>query len=478
MKIKESSGTVAAFFWKLSERGAAQIITLVVQIVLARLLLPNEFGAISILLVFINIANVFIQKGFASSLIRKEDVEDIDYSTAFVISEIIAILCIIVLFASADKIELFYNIPKLANCMRILSLTLVFGALYSIQNAELIRKMCFKQIFIRSMIASLISGAIGIISAIYGLGVWALVLQTFFQQVIMCITTAMVCEWKPHFAFSRKSFNELFAFGSNILLAELISIGVENIRTLIIGKKFTSSDLAYYDRGQMYPATAMRSIYDSISSVLLPSFSKIQNEKERLARSVGLSINISIFLVCPLFIGFAAVAQPLVVLLLTEKWQGAIPFVVVFCIYQIAFPVYGIMRQSLYALGKSKEVLYNEISRGILFIGALIMGVFYNPFVIAILSCIAMYITTAIYVCVVKKYIPLKIKKLVSENLLTVLQSLIMWGIIYLINKIDMIYFVQLIVDILVGVIVYIIMSMIFKNKSFIYCIEFIKQKI
>ena len=219
-----------SFFWKLLERGAAQIITLVVQIVLARILVPDEFGVISILLVFINIANVFIQKGFASSLIRKESIRNEDYSTAFVVSELIAIICIVFLWGIAGRLEHFYAIDNLAVFMRVLSLSLIFGALYSVQNAELVRKMKFKQIFYRSVLASAISGIMGIVVAMLGFGAWALVIQTLVQQIVTCISTLFVCEWKPQFYFSKGSFNELFSFGSKILIAEIISIGVEKFK--------------------------------------------------------------------------------------------------------------------------------------------------------------------------------------------------------------------------------------------------------
>ena len=204
---KNGDGIVFSFIWKLLERGAAQLITLIVQIVLARILLPDEFGVISILLVFINIANVFIQKGFASSLIRKEKISDDDYSTAFVVSEVIALICVAILFACADAIQSFYSISDLAIYMRVLSISLLFGALYSVQNAELVRKMRFKQIFYRSMAASIGSGIIGIVVAVLNFGVWALVLQTLSQQVIVCIVTMVACEWKPKIRFSRNSFN-------------------------------------------------------------------------------------------------------------------------------------------------------------------------------------------------------------------------------------------------------------------------------
>lgn len=474
---KNDGSIIRSFLWKLLERGAAQIITLVVQIVLARILVPDEFGVISILLVFINIANVFIQKGFASSLIRKPSVTKEDYNTAFVVSEIIALICVGVLCVLSRAIENFYAIDNLAAYLRVLSITLIFGALYSVQNAELVRRMRFKQIFYRSMAASLGSGVIGIIAAVFNFGVWSLILQSLSQQIIVCIATAVACDWKPRIQFSKASFDELFSFGSKILVAEIISIGVENLRTLIIGKKYSASDLAYYDRGQVYPATAMRSIYDTISSVLLPVFSKIQDEKEKLAKSVSLSLELSIFLIAPLFIGLAAVARPFILVLLTEKWEGAVPFLVIFCIYQISFPAYGILRQSLYALGKSDDVLKLEIARSVVFILAIIIGVFFSTKCIAILSCVSMYVTTLFYYHVLNRYIEFNGRHIL-KNITTIgFQCFVMVLSIHSINLIAMPDLIMILTDIVVGAITYIAMSIILKNESFKYCVDFVKKR-
>lgn len=477
MSQNEKSSVAFSFVWKLLERGSAQLITLIVQIVLARILVPDEFGVISILLVFINVANVFIQKGFASSLIRKENVINLDYNTAFVVSEAIALLCVVILFFASNTIEKFYSITHLSAYMRVLSISLFFGALYSVQNAELVRKMRFKQIFYRSIASSVGSGVIGIVAALLGMGVWALIIQSVTQQVIICFATMVACEWKPRIQFSRKSFDELFSFGSKILVAEIISIGVENIRTLIIGKKYTATDLAYYDRGQVYPATAMRSIYDTISSVLLPVFSKIQNKPQKLADTVSQSLSISSFLICPLFVGLAAVARPFILLLLTDKWESATPFLIVFCIYQIAFPAYGILRQSLYALGKSDDVLKLEVLRSIFFIVAILVGLIFNTIAIAIFSCLAMYLTTLMYYFGVRKYLPLKTKSLTINIMKTVLQCVIMAALIIFINKIQVSNILLILIDVVIGMAAYTVLSIILKNESFSFCVGFLKNK-
>ena len=467
---------VGSFAWKFLERGSAQIISLIVQIILARIIEPEQFGILAILMVFINISNVFIQKGFSSAIIRKKDVSDDDYNTAFVVSELFAVLIIILLFFVSDLIENYYRIRDLSVCLKVISLSLLFGAFYSVQNTELIRKMKFRQIFVRSVISSVSSGTIGIVLAILGYGVWALVLQTLFQQVIICFATMVACEWKPRIRFSKRSFAELFSFGSKILIAELISIGVENVRTLFIGKKYTSSDLAYYDRGQLYPATGMRSVYDAINSVLLPVFSKEQNNQQALAISIEKTVNITHFFVFPVFIGFAAVSKPFVFFLLTPKWEGCIPYLVIFCIYQLAFPVYGIIRQSLYALGKSGDVLRLEIARSVFFMIALLLGIFISPYAIAISSLIAMYVTSILYLIFTHRYINYSFRSMASNSLKTAIQCLIMYIAISIINNIHIPYFALLMLDVLAGGILYILLSITFRNESFFYCVKLLRN--
>lgn len=466
-----------SIIWKFLERGSAQIISLIVQIILARIVAPKDFGILAILMVFINISNVFIQKGFSSSLIRKEKVTDDDYNTAFIVSEIFAIVIIVVLCIFSNDIETYYKIPSLGISLKIISLSLVFGAFYSIQNAELIRGMKFRQIFIRSVIASSLSGLIGIILAVLGYGVWALIIQTLLQQVVICIVTMFSCSWKPKIHFSKISFIELFSFGSKILIAELISIGIENIRTLFIGKKFTSSDLAFYDRGQLYPATGMRSVYDAINSVLLPVFSRDQKNINNLAKNIEKTICMTHFFVFPIFIGFAAVAKPFVYLLLTEKWAGCIPYLKLFCVYQLAFPIYGIIRQSLYALGKSGNVLKLEIVRSVLFLIALFVGIIFSPFVVALLSLAAMYITTLLYFIHTYKLIKYNYVSIVVSTFKIFIQCVVMFFVINCINKLAISYVLMLILDVLVGIIIYVTLSIITKNEAFNYCWKIIKNK-
>ncbi len=465
---KESNRTIlGSLVWKICERGATQLVSLIVQIILARILAPEAFGVIAILLVFINIANVFIQKGFASSLIRKKEATDIDFNTAFLVSECIALTCVAIIWIISPLLESWYQTNGLGFYLRVLSLVLVFGALNSIQNAVLVRKMEFKKIFIRSFLSAVSSGVISIAAAMANLGIWVLIIQSISQNMLLCIITTFQCPWKPKLQFSKSSFNEIFSFGSKILVAELISIGVEDTRTLIIGKKYSTSDLAYYDRGQVYPATAMRSIYDALMSVMLPVFSKNQDQDNVLARQIEKVCVMSCFFTSPLFIGFAAVAKPFVLLLLTEKWIDSTVFIVVFCFYQLIFPIYGIMRQGLYAIGKSDIVLKLEILKAALFLISIIIGVQLSPLGVAIATSIAIYIVTIVYIFVLRRFVGINVKSISSELIKTLASCLIMYLIITFFNNIvELGPALTLLIDILMGGLVFVGVSVLLRNQS------------
>lgn len=395
--MAENKTVVSSFIWKFMERGAAQVFSLVVQILLARLLAPEDFGILAVLLVFVNISNVLIQKGFATALVQKEHVEDIDINTVLWISEAIAIIMYALLWVIAPVVENIYETAHLANYLRIISLSLFTGAFYSIENSLLIRSMQFKKMFFSSFTATLIAGAIAVILAYKGMGCWALIWQNLVQQLLLSLFSFPFCKWKIKRQCSKTSFYDVFRFGSNVLLAELLYTGVENLRTLIIGAKYSSADLAYYDRGQTYPSVAMRSIYDTVGSVLLPIFSREQNDILKLRKYSQKALGFSFFLIAPCFIGFSMIAEPFTKLLLTDKWIPCVPYIQVFCIYQLGILPYCILRNTLYATGRSKKSLTLEILKAVFSLGAVLIGMLVNTFAIALFSTFAVWLATFAY---------------------------------------------------------------------------------
>lgn len=475
-KINSPANIATSFIWKFMERIVTQVINLIIQIVLARLISPEEFGSLAVLVVFINISTVFVQKGLSSSLIRKKETDSLDYNTAFTVSVLVASLLYIMLFICAPYIAQIYESVILQSSLRVLGINIIFGALYCIQNVILVRHTKFKLIFIRGLVSTIISGGLGILLALKGYGLWALVVQSLSNQIILCFIGWNEIDWKPKFQFSYDRIKEILSFGGKVLISELIAYVIESIRTLIIGKKYTTVDLAYYDRGQIYPATIMRSIYDTISSVLLPLYSKKQDEPSSLATAMYKTIDLCMFISTPIFVGLAAVSETVVKLLLTEKWMGCVPFLMVFCIYQIPYPIQGITRQILYARGKSNLVLIMEIIKGLIIIITMFISLQISVFAVAISASLTSYIITVINLVFTKNVIPIKIVNIIKSLKNTFMYNIVMFIMVYCINYINVTDIAKIIAQITIGIISYIGIAYMSKDENFMTCQIIMKQ--
>lgn len=475
--MKSENTIVSSMFWKFMERGAAQLFSMVVQIVLARLLAPEDFGTLAILLVFVNISNVLIQKGFATSLVQKAKVSDIELNTTLAFSEAVALLLYVILWIAGPAIEHFYKTDNLTLYIRIISVTLFSGAFYSIENAVMIRKMRFKQMFYSSFLATIIGGATGVACACAGLGCGALIAQNVVQQVLLVLFSYPFSKWKIRREFDKEVFKNVFGFGSNVLISELMYTGVENIRTLLIGARYSSTDLAYYDRGQTYPSVAMRSIYDTLGSVLLPIFSKDQSNKEELKRKVYYALGTSLYLIAPVFVGLALVADSFTVVFLSEKWLPSVPYLRVFCIYQLGILPYCILRNVIYSLGKGKESLLLETVKSVTTLLAIIVGIYIGPFSIAILSTIAVWASVVLYLACAEHFVHFGSFSLIQEIARVILYCAGMAAVVAIVNNIVLQPILCLVASILSGAVTYLVLSILCKDPFFRILCNRLKQR-
>ena len=306
------SKILSSLLWKLLEQSGTQGIQLIVQIVLARLLLPEEYGIIAIVTVFITLANVFVQSGFNTALIQKKDADELDFSSVLYLSSGVAALLYVIIYLLAPLIANYYTQPLLAPVLRVLSLTLFIGAFNSIQNAFIARNMLFKRLFISSLGAVIVSGIVGIAAAYNGWGVWALVAQQLINQLTIAIILWFTVKWRPHILFSFKRVKELFSYGSKLLLSGVIDTLYRDLRTLIIGKMYPTSMLGFYNRGQKFPQIIVSNINGSIQSVMLPVLSVHQDNRRRVKDMMRRAIITSSFFIFPMMIGLAVVAEPLI----------------------------------------------------------------------------------------------------------------------------------------------------------------------
>ena len=290
------SNIISSLFWKLMERGAAQGIQLAVQIVLARVLAPEQFGTIAIVMVFVNLARVFVQSGFSTALIQKKDADSEDFSSVFYLSLAVAGVSYVIIFISAPYISLFYAMPVLEPVLRVIALNLFAGAFNSVQNAFVARNLLFKKLFMSSLGAVLISGTLGVACAYRGFGIWAIVIQQLANQAAVTAIMWFTVRWRPELIFSISRVRELFAFGSRLLISKLIETLYRELSTLIIGRMYTSDTLGYYSRGQLFPQLVVSNIDGSIQSVMLPALSAHQDNQKRVKEMMRRAVVSSSFI--------------------------------------------------------------------------------------------------------------------------------------------------------------------------------------
>jgi len=469
---------ITSLFWKLMERGGTQGIQFIVQIILARLLAPEQFGIIAIVMVFIYLAQVFVQRGFNTALVQKKDADDKDFSSIFYLSLVIAGVLYIIMYISAPYIASFYNDTILTNVLRVISLTFFAGAFNSIQNAFVARNLMFKKLFKSSLGAILISGALGIIAAYQGLGVWALVIQYLTNQVAITIIMWFTVKWRPKLIFSFSRVKELFSFGWKLLASALLDTGYREIRTLIIGRIYTPSVLGYYNRGQQFPQVLVTNIDGSIQSVMLPTLSAHQDDRKRVKEMMRRAIVSSSFLVFPMMFGMAAVAEPLIKIVLTDKWLSAVPFLQIFCISYSLMPIHTSNLQAINAMGRSDIFLKLEIIKKIL--GLIILGVSlpFGVYAIALGQVVSGIISSFINAYPNKTLLNYSYKEQVLDILPSLSISIIMGGVVYLFNFLSLVAWQILGIQIVSGIVIYISLAKIFKIESFNYLLGTMKSLI
>lgn len=352
---------ISSLLWKLFERGGRSMVELIVQIIMARLLAPEQFGQLSIMLVFVNLGNVIVQSGMNTALIQAPEIHRVDCSTVFWMSFAISLLLYLVVFLAAPAIAGFYSSPELIWPLRALALLFMVNAYNAVQIALITRKLEMRKIFNATVLSSLISAACGIGCALAGLGVWALVAQQLSYQISNCLAHAAQLDWMPHFEFSGESARRLFGFGSRLLASGLLEQGYQSLSDLVIGRQFSTRELGFVSQGKRYPQ-AVGSILDgAIQPVMLSAVSRVQDDVIQVKRLVRRALKTSTFLVVPSMVLFAVVAPELVPLLLGPQWSDCIWFMQVYCIVYSMLPIHTTNLQALNGMGRSDLFLKLEL---------------------------------------------------------------------------------------------------------------------
>lgn len=448
--------TIKGMVWSSIDRFSAQTIQFVFSILIARMLMPEDYGVIAMLNIFLAVSQTFIDSGFGSALVRKIDRTEADFSTVFYFNIVVATILYLILFVSAPYIASFYETPILESVTRIISLTLVIGAFSTVPNAKLTIDIDFKSRANISIISSLMTGFIGYILAYLGYGIWTLVFQSVFSRFMKTIMVICYVKWYPQLVFSWKSFKELFSFGSKLLASGLLDTLYNNIYTLVIGKVFSSSTLGVYSKAKALAEFPSSNITGVLQSVTFPVLSTIQNDELKLADAYKRFLKLSAFVVFPLMVGLAAVADPFIRIVLTDKWEGVIYLLQIICFQLMWYPIHAINLNILQVKGRSDYFLKLEIIKKVQ--GVLVLCITVPMGIVAM--CYGSVISSV--VCLVwntyytKKLIDYGFFAQMKDLLPVLIHSLVMGAIVVIVVHFMPSLWMKLVVGVLAGMIYYI----------------------
>lgn len=472
-----SNRTLVNFIWRFAERCGAQLVTFIVSIVLARILTPSDYGTIALVTVFTTILQVFIDSGLSTALIQKKDADDLDFSSVFYFNFVICIILYLIMFVSAPFIADFYKDSSLVSIVRVISLTLIISGVKGVQQSYVSRHMLFKRFFFSTLGGTIFSAVLGIIMAYAGFGVWAIVFQQLSNNAIDTLILWITVKWRPIKKFSWSRLKNLLSFGWKMLASSLLDTVYNNLRNMVIGKLYTSADLAFYNQGDRFPKLIVTNINTSIDSVLLPTMSNEQDNHVRVKDMTRRAIKISTYIMAPLMIGLAFCAKPIVQIVLTDKWLPCVPYLQIFCISYLFWPIHTANLNAIKAMGRSDLFLKLEVIKK--FIGMILLLITMNISVMAMAySLLISGLISQVINSWPNRYL-LKYSYIdqIKDILPNIVMALIMGGFVYFISYLNLPILVSLVVQILSGGIIYLILSILTKNDSFIYLINILKSR-
>ena len=468
------NSVLGGMFWKFSERILTQGTSFVVSLILARLLAPEAHGLIALVQVFLNLSAVFISCGFATALIQKKDADDTDFSTIFFCSLACSAVIYGVLFAIAPLVADFYAEPSLCKILRIFALQVPMSVYHSIQVAYISRHMMFRKTFVSSIINAVLSGAVGIGMALMGWGVWALVGQSLTSTVINTVILALMVPWKPRLVFSWESAKKLMKFGSGVLGAELSATFFLELRTLVVGRVFSSADLAYYNKGRQIPTLLTSNLSSTIMTVMFPALANRSDDLIQVKQMAKRSVKVLSYILVPCMFGLSAVMEPMILLLYTEKWAQTIPFGQLLAVGLCVDIVGSLPLQTLKAIGRSDVVLKLEVWKKPVYVLLLLLGIRFDVYTLAVLMVLYDFYSVALNMVQLKKHIPYGIKEQLRDLLPAYALGALMMVIVYLVPAVGGLI-PTLAVKIAVGVAVYLAGSIVFRVESFHYVLNILK---
>lgn len=456
------------FIWRFAERSGAQLVAFIVSVVLARILEPTAYGTIALITVFTSIMQVFVDSGLGNALIQKKDADDLDFSTVFYTNIVFCVLLYGLIFVTS-LIAAFYNDLSMTPYIRVLGLTVLISGVKNIQQAYVSKKMLFRKFFMATIGGTVVAGIAGVVMALKGFGVWALVAQHVINIFIDTLILWITVRWRPHRKFSITRLRGLFSYGWKLLLSSLIDTAYNDLRQLIIGKMYGPEDLAYYNKGRQFPNLIVTNVNSAIDSVLFPVMAQAQDDKKRVKKMTQRAIKTSVYIMAPLMMGMAFIATPLIRLVLTEKWLPAVPFLRIFCITFMFRPIHTANLNAIKAIGRSDLFLKLEIIKKIVGLILLLTSVRWGVMAMAYSLLVNNVASQIINSWPNRKLLDYNYLEQLKDILPNIALSVFMGVCVLPVELLGLPDIVTICIQVILGGTIYVVGSIISKNDSFRY---------
>lgn len=472
----KGQNVISGFFWSFGERITAQLITFVVTIILARLLTPGEYGVVALILGFITLANVFVSNGLGEALVQDKQANEKDFSSIFWCSFVLSAVLYAGIFFASPFIATFFKNDTICPLLRVIALKLPISSISTIQHAYVSKHMQFKKFFFSTLGGTLISGVVGVAMAYMGFGPWAVVVQYLVNSSVDTIVLLITVPWRPHLWFDKRSAKRLIAFGWKMMISAFINAAYGEIRSIVIGKVYSTEDLAQYKRGHQFPQLFITNINTAVSAVIFPAMAKVNDDIAEVKRLTRRAMVVTAYLIFPLMVGMAAVAEPLVKVLLTDKWLPCVNYLQLACISFGLQPIQEANCQAIKSIGRSDVYLKMEIIKKTIGIGLLFAVINKGVTTIAIIEVVSICISAVISVIPNKRLIGYSIFEQIKDLLPSLVMSAIMGLSVYPFTFLSCAPLVIVSVQFVVGVMVYLILSKLTKNEAFEYLLDIIQD--
>ena len=474
--MAERQNVVSNLIWRFMERCGSQLVALVVQIVLARLLAPELFGVVAKVTIVTTILLVFVDSGMANSLIQKKDPDDLDFSSVFYFNVVFCLVLYALLFVASPWLAVFYKDESLTAIFRVLGLSIIVAGVKNVQQAYVSKTLQFKRFFFATLGGTLFSAALGITMAYMGYGVWALVAQQLANVTVNTAILWLTVGWRPKWMFSFERLRGLLSYGWKLLASGLLDTVYNKLREILIAVFYTDADLAYYNRGNSLPFLLVENINSSIDSVLLPVLSEQQDDKTRVREMTRRAIRVSSYVMMPLMMGLAVCAEPIISILLTDKWLPCVPYLRIFCFSYAFYPLHTANLNAIKAMGRSDMFLTLEIIKKLIGVVVLAVTVRYGVYAMALSLLFTSVVSQIINAWPNKKLLDYSYWQQLRDMLPSMALSCVMGLCVYPIQLLNWSNWIILPLQVLTGVAVYVAGSAIFRLDSFGYILSTVKR--